>query len=179
MILNYLTTLVYKCQTQFLQNSLSIYKFVFLCINYNFCIRLHVQLNAFLRQNSRRFNTRKYTKNHILQSRDNYRFLSQKHGFYLKNDAIKLPFSQKSRLCVFQKSVVFSPPFLRSSTLQIYAVLRLFRLSFLYILFLTFIKGFLIKANTFRVLCGIKSIEYIKNDRALCAPSPLFLQLTI
>ena len=77
------------------------------------------------------------------------------------------------------KSVVFSPPFLRSSTLQIYAVLRLFRLSFLYILFLTFIKGFLIKANTFRVLCGIKSIEYIKNDRALCAPSPLFLQLTI
>ena len=77
------------------------------------------------------------------------------------------------------KSVVFSPPFLQSSTLQICAVLRLFRLSFLYILFLTFIKGFLIKANTFRVLCGIKSIEYIKNDRALCAPSPLFLQLTI
>ena len=79
----------------------------------------------------------------------------------------------------FSKSVVFSPPFLRSSILQIYTGLRLFRLSFLYILFLTFIKGFLIKANTFRVLCGIKSIEYIKNDRALCAPSPIFLQLTI
>lgn len=68
--------------------------------------------------------------------------------------------------------------FLRSSTLQIYAVLRLFRLSFLYILFLTFIKGFLIKAHTFRVLCGTKSIDYIKNDRALCAPSPIFLQST-
>ena len=79
----------------------------------------------------------------------------------------------------FSKSVVFSPPFLRSSTLQIYAALRLFRLPFLYILFLTFIKGFLIKVNTFRVLCGRRSIEYIKNDRALCAPSPLFLQLTI
>ena len=79
----------------------------------------------------------------------------------------------------FSKSVVLSPPFLLISTLQIYAVLRLFRLPFLYILFLTFIKGFLIKVNTFRVLCGIKSIEYIKNDRALCAPSPLFLQLTI
>ena len=178
MILNYLTTLVYKCQTQFLQNSFFIYKFVFLCTNYNFCIRLHVQLNAFLRQNSRRFNTRKYTKNHILQSRDNYSFLSQKHGFYLINDAIKLPFSQKSRLCVFQNPLFFHP-FLRRSILQIYTVLRLFRLSFLYILFLTFIKGFLIKANTFRVLCGIKSIEYIKNDRALCAPSSLFLQLTI
>ena len=79
----------------------------------------------------------------------------------------------------FSKSVVFSPPFLQSSTLQIYAVLRLFRLPFLYILFLTFIKGFLIKVNTFRVLCGTKSIDYIKNDRALCAPSPIFLQLTI
>lgn len=79
----------------------------------------------------------------------------------------------------FSKSVVFCTPFLRSSTLQIYAVLRLFRLSFLYILFLTFIKGFLIKVNTFRVSCGTKSIDYIKNDRALCAPSPIFLQSTI
>ena len=72
---------------------------------------LHVQLNAFLRQNSHRFNTRKYTKNHILQSRDNYRFLSQKHGFYLINDAIKLPFSQKSRLYVFQNPFFFHPFF--------------------------------------------------------------------
>ena len=106
-------------------------------------------------------------------------------AFYLKNtvlisknDAIKLPFSQKSRLYVFQNPLFFHP-FLRRSILQIYTVLRLFRLSFLYILFLTFIKGFLIKANTFRVLCGTKSIEYIKNDRALCAPSPIFLQLSI
>ena len=121
----------------------------------------------------------KIHKNHILQSRDNYRFLSQKHGFYLKNDAIKLTFGQKSRLCVFQNPLFYHPPLLRSSTLQIYAVLRLFRLPFLYILFLTFIKGFLIKVNTFRVLCGTKSIDYIKNDRALCAPSPIFLQLTI
>ncbi len=39
---------------------------------------LHVQLNAFLRQNSRRFNTRKYTKitycNHVAIT-----------AFYLKN----------------------------------------------------------------------------------------------
>ena len=39
---------------------------------------LHVQLNAFLRQNSRRFNTRKYTKitycNHVTIT-----------AFYLKN----------------------------------------------------------------------------------------------
>ena len=100
------------------------------------------------------------------------RFLSQKR----RN---KTPFWSKITLMRFSKSVVFSPPFLQSSTLQIYAVLRLFRLSFLYILFLTFIKGFLIKVNSFRVLCGIKSIEYIKNDRALCAPSSIFLQLTI
>ena len=137
-----------------------------------------MQLNAFLRQNSRRFNTRKYTKitycNHVTIT-----------AFYLKNTVLsqkrrnKTTFWSKITLMRFSKSVVLSLPFLRSSTLQIYAVLRLFRLPFLYILFLTFIKGFLIKANTFRVLCGIKSIDYIKNDRALCAPSPIFLQLTI
>ena len=85
----------------------------------------------------------------------------------------------KNHAYAFFKIRCFFTPFWRRSILQICAVLRLFRLSFLYILFLTFIKGFLIKANTFRVLCGIKSIEYIKNDRALCAPSPIFLQLTI
>ena len=38
-------------------------------------------------------------------------FYLKKHGFYLKNDAIKLPFSQKSRLCVFQNPLFFHPLF--------------------------------------------------------------------
>ena len=62
----------------------------------------------------------KIHKNHILQSRDNYRFLSQKHGFYLKNDAIKLPFGQKSRLCVFQNPLFFHPFFATFNIANLY-----------------------------------------------------------
>lgn len=139
---------------------------------------MHVQLNAFLHQNSRRFSTRKYTKITYCNHATITAFYLKNTVFISKNDAIKLFFGQNHAYAFFKIRCFFTT-FLRSSTLQIYAVLRLFRLSFLYILFLTFIKGFLIKVHTFRVLCGTKSIDYIKNDRALCAPSPIFLQLTI
>lgn len=90
-----------------------------------------------------------------------------------------MPFSSKTTFMRLFETRRFHLAFLRRSILRFFAVLRLFRLLFLYILLLTFIKGFLIKVNTFRVLCGIKSGDFIKNDRALCAPSPIFLQLTI
>lgn len=100
LILNYLTTPVYKCQTQFLQNSIFIYKLVFLCINYNFCIRLHTQSN-------RLFHHDNLTLQRLCGATFRTSFTIAKYsGFCRKSTFL---FQNRTIKCLFLQNLIHSP----------------------------------------------------------------------